>query len=38
VWPLGLAFYVLLGAGSVALTVRRIRIPQRKLARGTRVA
>lgn len=38
VWPLGLVFYVLLGAGSVALTVRRIRIPQRKLARGTRVA
>ncbi|PFG34351.1 ABC transporter permease [Sanguibacter antarcticus] len=38
VWPLGLVFYVLLGAGSVYLTVRRIRIPQRRLARGTRIA
>jgi len=38
VWPWGLGFLVLLGAGSVALTVTRIRIPRRTLARGTRIA
>lgn len=38
VWPLGLAINLLLGAGAVVLTVRRLRIPQGKLARGTRVA
>ena len=38
VWPIGLAINVLLGAGAVALTVRRLQIPQGKLARGTRVA
>ncbi|SDB83349.1 ABC-type transport system involved in multi-copper enzyme maturation, permease component [Sanguibacter gelidistatuariae] len=38
VWPLGLAVNLLLGAGAVVLTVRRLRIPQGKLARGTRVA
>lgn len=38
VWPWGLAFHLLLGAGALFVTVRRIRIPQRKLARGTRVA
>lgn len=38
VWPLGLSINLLLGAGSVVLTVRRLRIPQGKLARGTRVA
>jgi len=29
---------LLLGAGAVWLTVRRLRIPQRTLPRGTRVA
>ena len=38
VWPLGLAINLLLGAGAIVLTVRRLRIPQGKLARGTRVA
>lgn len=38
VWPLGLAINLLLGAGAIALTVRRLRIPQGKLTRGTRVA
>lgn len=38
VWPLGLAINLLLGAGAVVVTVRRLRIPQGKLARGTRVA
>lgn len=38
VWPLGLAVNLLLGAGAVVLTVRRLRIPQGRLARGTRVA
>lgn len=38
VWPLGLVVNLLLGAGAVVVTVRRLRIPQGKLARGTRVA
>jgi len=38
VWPWGLAVNVLLGAVSVWFAVRRLRIPQRNLARGTRVA
>lgn len=38
VWPWGLAANLLLGAAGVALAVRRLRIPQRTLARGTRVA
>ncbi|PJI86540.1 ABC transporter permease [Luteimicrobium subarcticum] len=38
VWPWGLAFDVLLGAGAVALAVRRLRVPQQNLPRGTRVA
>ena len=38
VWPIGLAINLLLGAGAVVLTVRRLRIPQGRLARGTRVA
>jgi len=38
VWPWGLAVNVLLGAIAVWFAVRRLRIPQRNLARGTRVA
>lgn len=38
VWPYGLAFNLLLGAGSVAITIRRLRTPVRELTRGTRVA
>jgi hypothetical protein len=38
VWPWGLAANLLLGAAGVALAVRRLRIPQRALTRGTRVA
>jgi ABC-type transport system involved in multi-copper enzyme maturation permease subunit len=38
VWPWGLAVNVLLGAVAVWFAVRRLRIPQRNLARGTRVA
>ncbi len=37
-WPFGLAVNLLLGAGGFVLAVRRLRIPQRTLARGTRVA
>lgn len=38
IWPFGLAFDLLLGAAGFVVAVRRLRIPQRKLARGTRVA
>ena len=38
VWPYGLAVDVLLGAAGLAVAVRRLTIPQRRLARGTRVA
>lgn len=38
VWPYGLAFDLLLGAGAVALTIRRLRTPVRKLPRGVRIA
>ena len=38
VWPLGLAINLLIGAGAIVVTVRRLRIPQGKLTRGTRVA
>lgn len=38
VWPLGLAVNLLLGAAGFVVAVRRLRIPQRTLARGTRVA
>ena len=38
VWPWGLAVNVLLGAAGYVVAVRRLRIPQRTLARGTRVA
>ncbi len=38
VWPYGLAFDVLLAAGALALTVRRLQTPSRSLPRGQRVA
>jgi ABC-2 type transport system permease protein len=38
VWPYGLAFNLLLGAGSVLITVRRLQTPMRELTRGTRIA
>jgi ABC-type transport system involved in multi-copper enzyme maturation permease subunit len=38
VWPYGLAANVALAVGFVVLTVRRLRAPTRRLARGTRVA
>ncbi|WP_315095454.1 ABC transporter permease subunit [uncultured Cellulomonas sp.] len=38
VWPWGLAVNVLLGVGGYVVAVRRLRVPQRTLARGTRVA
>ncbi len=38
VWPWGLAFNALLGVGAVTITIRRLRTPTRKLARGVRVA
>lgn len=38
VWPWGLGFTVLLGAAGYATAVRRLRIPQRRLPRGVRVA
>lgn len=37
VWPYGLGFDVLLGAGAVLVTTRRLRAPSRRLARGVRV-
>jgi ABC-2 type transport system permease protein len=38
VWPWGLGFDLLLGAGAVYVTVRRLRTPADKLGRGVRVA
>lgn len=38
VWPWGLGVHLLLGLGGVTLAIHRLRIPQRTLARGTRVA
>jgi ABC-2 type transport system permease protein len=38
VWPWGLGFDLLLGAGSVLITIRRLRTPADKLGRGVRVA
>ncbi|WP_298454908.1 ABC transporter permease subunit [uncultured Cellulomonas sp.] len=38
VWPYGLAVELLLGAAGLAVAIRRLSIPQRRLARGTRVA
>jgi ABC-type transport system involved in multi-copper enzyme maturation permease subunit len=38
VWPWGLGFHVLLGAAFFWIAVRRLAVPYRKLAPGTRVA
>jgi len=38
VWPFGLAVNLLLGAAGFIVAVRRLRLPQRTLPRGTRVA
>ncbi len=38
VWPYGLAFDLLLGAGGVALATRRLHTPYAKLPRAVRVA
>ncbi|GIG21365.1 ABC transporter permease [Cellulomonas chitinilytica] len=38
VWPWGLGANLLLGVAGFVVAVRRLRIPQRNLARGTRVA
>jgi len=38
VWPYGLAVNLLLGAGSLVITTRRLRTPARNLPRGMRVA
>ncbi len=38
VWPIGLAFNVLLGVGAVAVTAARLRTPSRRLSRGVRIA
>jgi hypothetical protein len=37
-WPFGLAFNLLLGAGALMLTIKRLRAPYRKLPRSVRVA
>ena len=37
-WFWGLGANLLLGAAGFTVAVRRLRIPQKKLARGTRVA
>lgn len=38
VWPYGLAANLLLGVGSVLVTIRRLRAPVRTLPRGVRIA
>lgn len=38
VWPFGLTVDVLLGIGAVAVTIRRLRTPVGRLARGIRIA
>jgi ABC-2 type transport system permease protein len=38
VWPSGLAFYALLGAGALTLTIQRLHTPYSRLPRGVRVA
>lgn len=38
VWPYGLGFDLLLGAGGLWVTTRRLRAPARTLAKGVRVA
>ncbi len=38
VWPWGMLTHLVLGAAGLGVAVQRLRIPQRRLARGTRVA
>lgn len=38
VWPVGLGFDLVLGAGAVLVTIRRLRTPARTLAKGVRIA
>jgi ABC-2 type transport system permease protein len=38
VWPYGLGFDLALGAGAVAVTVRRLRAPARTMPKGVRIA
>lgn len=38
VWPMGLAAWSLLGAGSAAVAVLRLRVPMRRIGAGTRIA
>jgi ABC-type transport system involved in multi-copper enzyme maturation permease subunit len=38
VWPYGLTFLLLAGAGSVVVSARRLRTPLRRLPSGTRIA
>jgi ABC-2 type transport system permease protein len=38
VWPYGLAFHLVLAAGSLAVTARRLRTPAGPMPRGVRVA
>jgi ABC-2 type transport system permease protein len=38
VWPMGLAFLLALGAGSVIVAAQRLRTPIRRLPNGTRIA
>jgi ABC-type transport system involved in multi-copper enzyme maturation permease subunit len=38
VWPWGLGFNLLLGAGAVAITTARLRTPSRRLPKGARIA
>ena len=38
VWPYGLGIDLLIGAGFTSLAIRRLRVPAKRLPRGTRVA
>jgi ABC-type transport system involved in multi-copper enzyme maturation permease subunit len=38
VWPWGVGFDVLLATGALTITIRRLRAPSRKLAKGVRIA
>ena len=38
VWPFGLGFLLLSGAGATLLAHRRLRTPVRRLPNGTRIA
>jgi ABC-2 type transport system permease protein len=38
VWPVGLGIDLVLGAGAVLVTIRRLRTPARTLAKGVRIA